>query len=133
MFSRSPAPPLSPLPISRSLRASVSPSPFSVIFLVLPEPLEDGRKDAIGNEAVSRSDEACARTRRAKRRPHGSRDGLRLRLSDAVRFEPGVPISHDEEAPPEIDHIRVVVVSTRRDEHQISERPRRDYLERMGG
>src|SRR5262245_6634772 len=78
---------------------------WHMAYGILPEPTGDKGKDAFGNEAIPRSDEACARPRRAQRRPNGRRDGLRLRLPDAVRFEPGLSADHYEEASSEIDHL----------------------------
>ena len=68
---------------------------------------------------ISRPDGTRPRRRRGKARPHRHRHAVGVRPSDAVRSRARLSARHHQEAAPQIDHPRAVVVPGRRHQRQI--------------
>src|SRR5215210_1383436 len=66
-------------------------------------------------------------------RPHGHRDALRVRLSDALRPVVRLPPADHQEAAPALDPPRAALVPLRRYQCPLPPRARRDDLGRVGG
>ena len=70
--------------------------------------------------------------RRGEARPHRHRHAVGVRPSDALRSRRRLSAGHHQEAAPQVDRPRAALVPGRRHQRQLSERPRRAHLGRMG-
>ena len=108
---------------------SVSPYPLRQLFFIFEKNAES---DNFISAPVSRSPPARTRPRPASRGSHRHRHIVGLRRASAVRFARQFPVIDDEEAPHQIDYLRIALVSARRHQHSLPQRTRRDHLGRMG-
>ena len=97
-------------------------------------PLPEGQAGSahVTHARISRFAPACAGAWQIQGRPHRHRHIRHFRRAGEVRSARIISAAHHQEAPHQIDHLRVALVSARRYQCALAAGARRDDLGRMG-